>query len=567
MANVFQAIKDWLGRPVKKSILSKDLAEPSLTGVRTVWQTSIANALTPQNLANVLSEVDAGDSISYLTLAEEMEERYMHYNSVLGDRKRAVTGLPKRIDSFSDDADDIAVADAVRELIESDEFDAMLFDLMDGIGKGYSAVELTWDTSSVPWIPRYKWRDPRFFQFDLTAGDELRIRDEADLVNGVELPPYKFMVHRPKIKSGLTLRSGLARAACVAYMLQGYTLKDWWAFMEVYGMPWRIGKYAPKASEEQKTALLTAVRQMGVDAACIIPEDMVINIVETSKTNGGDKLFQGSADWLNDQVSKVVVGQIASTHGTPGRLGNEDSQDAVRKDIKIDDARQLGATVRRDLIRPFVDLNFPNRVGGPYPLFHIVSDEPEDIEWLRDKVADLVDRGLKLQMSEVRDKLGFDDPEDDAELLHPKSTATPKPSGESPPEGEPEPTEEGDEPAPDEVQLQREAIASIWTRIKQGSSVTPEERQLLVAWMATAADSRHQDEIDKLVADELDGAVAAMDPLLDPVLAHAKRSGSYKEFLDGLEEVLANVDSTEIARLISVATFKARGMGDATDEV
>ena len=63
---------------------------------------------------------------------------------------------------------------------------------------------------------------------------------------GGELEPYKYIIHKPKLKSGLPIRNGLARLAATMYMLKGFTLKDWWAFAEVFGMPIRVGKYWPQ---------------------------------------------------------------------------------------------------------------------------------------------------------------------------------------------------------------------------------------------------------------------------------------------------------------------------------
>ena len=36
------------------------------------------------------------------------------------------------------------------------------------------------------------------------------------------------------------------------YLFKNYDLKDWVSFAEVYGLPLRLGKYAPGASEADK---------------------------------------------------------------------------------------------------------------------------------------------------------------------------------------------------------------------------------------------------------------------------------------------------------------------------
>ena len=77
-----------------------------------------------------------------------MEERDPHYSTQLRTRKLAVTGLVPTVEAASDDKKDQALADAVRELIRAPQFSDCLFDLQDGLGKGYSVIEIIWDTRS-----------------------------------------------------------------------------------------------------------------------------------------------------------------------------------------------------------------------------------------------------------------------------------------------------------------------------------------------------------------------------------------------------------------------------------
>ncbi len=254
------------GNPIQKDDLTQEIATAKVTGVRNVWNYgSIADNLTPSRLAQILRGAAEGDIYDYLTLAEEMEEREPHYGSVLGTRKRAVTKLAVTVEAASDDKQDIKLADAVREMIRKPEFRKAKKALMDALGKGYSVVEMSWDTSKVPWIPRnrnevvdgvrkerkgYKWRDQRFFVFDRTNGDELRLLDDENPMDGIPLQPYRFIRHVPQLKMGLPIRAGLARLVAVSYMCKSYALTDWMAFAEVFGMPIRVGRYGPNASHD-----------------------------------------------------------------------------------------------------------------------------------------------------------------------------------------------------------------------------------------------------------------------------------------------------------------------------
>lgn len=419
---------DAYGRPIKSQDLTREHAAPSLTGVRTIWDDTVASGLTPMRLASLLRSAVLGETHEYLTLAEEMEERDLHYACELGKRKLAVSRLPITVEAATDDTRDKDLAEEVRRLTRRPGFRGLLKDLLDGLGKGYSAVEIIWDRSGSTWRPsRYEHRDPRFFQFDRVARRELRLRDEADLMDGLPLAPYKFIIHLPHLKTGLPIRGGLARLAAWAWMCKNYSIKDWMAFAEVFGMPLRIGKYRPGASDADISVLKMAVANLGSDAAAVIPESMLIELVERKSSGGGETVFQVLADWFDAQVSRGILGQTATTQGTPGKLGGDEAQSQVRDDIRDDDAEQLAETINRDLVRAFIDLNF-----GPqenYPQLVLRDVQMEDVAAISESLAKLVPLGLRVEQSVVRDRLGWPDPADGAECLGDKHAGEPEENG------------------------------------------------------------------------------------------------------------------------------------------
>ncbi len=427
------ALLDQYGKPIQLDALTRELAAPTLAGVRTIWNDTVAGGLTPYRLAELLRAAADGDHHDYLTLAEEMEERDLHYASELSKRKLAVSRMPITVEAYSDAPKDVEIADAVRSLVRRPGFRGLLKDLLDAIGKGFSVAEILWQRDGKRWTPQsYEWRDPRFFQFDRVSRRVLRLRDEADLMDGLELPPYKFIAHVPRIKSGLPIRGGLARLAAWAYMCKGYTVKDWLAFAEVFGMPLRLGKYGTGASEADKNVLRMAVANLGTDAAAIFPDSMMIELVEAGGKAGSAEFFKTLAEYLDAQVSKGILGQTASSSGTPGKLGDEKLQSDVRDDIRDDDAEQLEETLGRDLVRAYVDLNF-----GPqqdYPEIQIRQPDAEDLQALVEAVAKLVPLGLKVEQSVLRDKLGLPDPDAGADLLTAPAAAAALPVEASPQE-------------------------------------------------------------------------------------------------------------------------------------
>lgn len=419
------------GRPLSQDDLTREIAGVSLTGYRRRITDAVAQGMTPARLTSILRAAVAGDAHGYLTLAEEMEERSPHYAGVLGTRKRAVLGLPRVVEAVSDAAEDVARRDAVEtHLVHSPAFGRLLAGLLDALGKGYSAVEIRWDTTRTPWAPRdlsrleraYTWRDPRYFRYDLTTGRELRMLDDADPTNGVPLPPYRFVVHEPALKAGLPIRAGLAWQVAIPYLCGHFTLEDWLAFAEVFGMPLRLGRYpdryATDHSTEAREALATlkeAVLGLGTNAAGMIPDSMKIELLAAASGAGGADLFDRLSDRLEKLISKVVLGRSDAADATAGKLGNDTALADVRHDILESDAEELQDAVNEQLVRPFIDLNF-----GPqeaYPRIVLLAKKPEDLAGLTDMLAKLAPLGLEVEQSVIRDKWGLPDPAKGAKLL------------------------------------------------------------------------------------------------------------------------------------------------------
>jgi phage gp29-like protein len=323
----------------------------------------------------------------------------------------AASGLEITVEAATDDRGDVAAADLVREELLWDGFADVVLDVMDALGKGFSVSEILWDTSESQWRPReIAWRDPRWFVPDPIDGRTIRLLDE-NYYNGIPLPPYKFIVHTPKIKSGLPLRGGLARAAAWSYLFKNFGLKDWVAFAEVYGQPVRVGKYGSGASKEDIEILKDAVYSIGSDAGAVIPDTMMLEFVDNVGKAASAQVYERLLDYLDKQVSKAVLGHSGSADSTPGKLGGEHEAREVRKDLLKADARQLSATLNRQLVRPFVDLNLgPQKI---YPRLQLSVEAPEDLTALADNIKTLVGMQMKVGMAWARDKFGITDPGED----------------------------------------------------------------------------------------------------------------------------------------------------------
>jgi len=515
--------------PLDLERLKREEATATVTGVRPIVSEDTSAGLTPVKLARLLRDAENDDPIAYLELAERMEEKDLHYLAVLGTRKRQVAQLPITIEAASDDPQDVKIADFARELFASDDIEEVLFDILDAVGKGFSVTEIVWDMSERQWMPaKLIWRDPRWFGFDRNDGTTPMLRVEQTPPEAMRpgrlpniglapLPPYKYIVPRIKAKSGLPIRGGLARPVAWAYLFKNFDLKDWLQFAEIYGMPLRIGKYHPNATAEEKRTLLRALANIAADAAAMIPQGMAIEFVEGQGNRDG-ALFEKFANYLDYQVSKAVLGQTTTTDAVSGGHAVSQEHNQVRGDIERADAKVLAATLRRDLLKPAVDLNF-----GPqkrYPIIRIGKPEQEDIPGLVSALKDLVPMGLRVETSVVRDKLGLPDPDKGAEVLTPP--AVPAPFGFP-----------SDQPA---------------TASARGPAIQAQEPPA--------------DGLDSLSEEALDGWEKVMAPLVDPIEELLGAASSLEDFRDRLAKLLKDMKPDQVAELLARAGFSARLAGE-----
>lgn len=416
---------DQYGNPIDRSALKREVAGPTLAGVRSPIAGYPADGLTPLRLANILREADQGNPLRYFELAELIEERDLHYAGVLGTRKRSVAQIEITVEAASDSASDVAIADMVRAGLKRDELQDEMFDMLDAVGKGVSFTEIMWDTSEGQVMPeRLEWRDPRWFEFDRIDGrTPMLLGGEDGNSPSAPLPGFKFVYLNIKAKSGLPVRSGLARLAAWAWMFKAFTQRDWAIFSQTYGQPIRVGRFHAGASKDDRATLFRAVANIAGDCAAIIPQGMDIEFIESANVGAGSDLYERRADWLDRQMSKAVLGQTTTTDAISGGHAVSKEHREVQQDIERADARSLAAAINRDLVRPWVDLEY-----GPqkaYPRVVIARPEAEDLTAMAEQLAKLVPLGLRVQASEVRDKLGLSDPDPGAELLGPPVVAPP----------------------------------------------------------------------------------------------------------------------------------------------
>jgi phage gp29-like protein len=523
-----------------------------------------ARGLTPQRLAGILSQAEQGDLISQLELADDIEERDGHVYAELGKRKGAITGLEWDVhapDGATPDEESLAAE--VREWLTGlPEFADVLLGMMDACLKGFAMHEMVWsaerDGRRPVLRPRFTFQPQRMFT---TSADRrtLMLRSlqphhepgPAGLppVMAEPLVPMAWLAHVHSARSGYLTRNSLCRVLAWPYLFKNYAVRDLAEFLEIFGLPLRLGKYPTGASAAEKNTLLQAVVAIGHNAAGIIPQSMALEFQEAAK--GSEGPFTAMWDRMEAMESKVILGQTLTAgegqHGTQalGQVHNE-----VRMDIRNADARQLEQTLNAQLIRPYCLLN---RAGAdPRRLPRIVFDtgEAEDLKAYADNLPKLAGAGLRIAVDWAHKKLRIPQAEAGQEVLRATPAAAPGA------------VEADDQPPPAPGAARKPAPGAAPVK---APAPAPAARAALAAAPAQAAAPR--DALDDLVDDATADWRPMLAPMVEPLLADLDRAvaagTSLADWREQLPELITRMDSAQLAEQLARAAFVARLAGEA----
>jgi phage gp29-like protein len=227
------------------------------------------------------------------------------------------------------------------------------------------------------------------------------------------------------------------------------------------------------------------------------------------------------ADWVDKQISKLVLGQTMTTDEGASRAQSE-THEKARDDIADSDIQQIVDTLNACLTVPYVILNFGEREA--YPKIDLYKPDEKNIDQIISAVEKLGPQGLKVKAGEVRSLLGLSNPEDGDELIG----------------GRPEYGQTPDENA------DADAAANVALNADKGKAPSA--------------------EIDALIdeSENESGYVQLSDGIAEVIEKAADAATDFDGFRKELQKLVTSWPPDKIAERVAVATFKARALGDAT---
>lgn len=557
------------GKPLDVRAIMRGIEEPQtsrLGTIRTEWAKHPARGLTPAKLASIMQAAEQGDLVQQAELAEDMEERDAHLYAELGKRRGAITALQWSVEEPEKATpEEKKLTEQVRDWMGmltahangvDGGMEVLLGAMTGGVLTGYAPIELTWSlqadaTGRQVRVPHCVAQPQSWFT---TSADRRKflLRSQTNQIPGVdglppvmgeELRPLAWLMHVHPARNGYLARMSLARVLFWPYLFKNYAVRDLAEFLEIYGLPLRLGKYPSGASDDEKRTLLQAVTDIGHNAAGIIPQSMLLEFQAAAA--GTEVPFVAMWDRLDAAQSKAILGQtLSASEGQRGSQALGKVHNEVRMDIRDADAELYEASITRQIILPLCLLNAPGVNLRRLPSFELDTGEPEDLQIYADNLPKLAKAGLKIGVDWVHDKLRIPKPEEGEEVLE---VAEPAPAPGMP--GKPgQPGQPAAKPTP-------AAFAA-----------------LIAQALATQAGAATQggpprDLVDELVDEQAAQWAPLLGPLVEPLLAEVDKalaSGeSLQAFAARLPEIIPRLDAQPITQALARAAFSARLAGEA----
>ncbi|MDP3613759.1 MAG: DUF935 domain-containing protein, partial [Rubrivivax sp.] len=568
------------GRPLDVAAVMRGIdSQPQtaeLGSIRREFDKHPAKGLTPARLASLMQEAEQGNLVTQAQLADDMEERDAHLYAELGKRRGAITALEWSIaPPENPTAAEEKLTDQVRDWVDmltahangvDGGMEVLLGAMTAAVLPGYAPIELEWrlvadSTGRQVRVPHCTLQPQTWF----TTSPDRRsflLRSESNLVQGYDglppvmgtaLRPLAWLMHVHPARNGYLARMSLARVLFWPYLFKNYAVRDLAEFLEIYGLPLRLGKYPAGAGDEEKLTLLRAVTDIGHNAAGIIPQGMALEFEAAAA--GTEVPFAAMWDRLDAAESKAILGQTLTasegSHGTQA-LGNVHND--VRMDIRAADAELYEGSFTRQIIGPMCMLNVPGVNMRRLPRLVIDTGEPEDLQVYADNLPKLVKMGMKISKQWAHDKLKIPEAEDGAELLAepepvvPPGVAPGVPGVPGQPVAKP-----GAKPADQTAAKAREALAAALAAALAGK--------------ATAAPAPPRDLVDDLVDEQAAQWQPLLGPLVEPLLAELDKAVAAGEslatFTARLPDLITKLDAQPITQALARAAFSARLAGEA----
>jgi len=325
-----------------------------LTTIRTEHDDSVPS-LTASKLKNILDSAANGECGLQAKLIGDMIEKDSILTAHFETRREAVLAcdmaLLKAGTKMYEKSQHDEYAD-VWSMLQDAGFYELLSHLLDAFPQGYSAAVIDWGKGGGI-INGFRPVHPTNIRFDLEGNPALQVPDEKEATPLTKWHVNQFITHYRMSKPDIPCKNGMGRNLAWLFFFKHFARKSWVRFLEKFGIPFLIARLSAADFENTtlKNQLIAQLRTFASDGAVLTTEEGGVEAVTVAGHN--NKIHEEFIRRIDECYALAILGQVGSSLGEPGRLGNNEQQQDVRQDRREADCMRLMATINTQLIRPF----------------------------------------------------------------------------------------------------------------------------------------------------------------------------------------------------------------------
>jgi phage gp29-like protein len=301
-------------------------------------------------------------------------------------RRLAVTKCEWTVDAGGEDALSKAAADWMREQLQELEWDRITDGMLYARWYGHAVAECLYQPDLIEGkvaLADIRVRDRSRFAYANDRGAPfIWSQSQGRFVRLPERKMWTLSTGADHDDSPYGL--GLAHYCYWPVFFKRNNIKFWLVFLEKFGMPTAIAKMPPGQYDNPtiRNRVRQAMQAMASETGVILPEGTEFEFLNAVRSGTQDYDTMRAA--MDAALAKVIIGQTASTQGTPGRLGNDELQTEVKGELVKADADLVCGSFNRTVVRWLTEWNFP---GAKPPKVWRIVDPPEDLDAIatRDK--------------------------------------------------------------------------------------------------------------------------------------------------------------------------------------
>lgn len=308
------------------------------------------------NPDQILSKKGGGN---YAVYAETLRDDQV--KSTFQQRRLAVVSSPWEVEpGIENNRAAKKAADALRENLESINFDRITDQMLFGIFYGHAVGEIMWQLNgSMVDIGEIRVRDRQRFRYGLDGALHLQRKD----FQFEPMPDRKFWTFNTGADhSDNPYGIGLAHWLYWPVYFKRNDIKFWLVFLEKFGMPTAVGKLPAGQIDNttMRNKLLDALNSIATDSAIIIPDGAVVELLEAARA--GTATYEEMKDSMDAAISKIVLSQTMTTDNGSSRSQAE-VHSGVKEEVVKADADLVCESFNRTVVKWWTEYNFPAAVA------------------------------------------------------------------------------------------------------------------------------------------------------------------------------------------------------------